>query len=80
VFLGLAGEHALGLVAVALALAVLFVGVLYADVLIHEVLSVHVGDSVVGGLEVGVGDEAIALREARLIARDLGRLDQGAEA
>jgi len=66
---------------VALALAVLLVGVLDADVLVHEVLAVHVRDGVIGGLEVGVGHEAVVLREAVLgVARDLGRGDERAEA
>jgi len=79
--LGLGGQHALRGVAVALALAVLLVGVLDADVLVHEVLAVHVRDGVIGGLEVGVGHEAVVLREAVLgVARDLGRGDERAEA
>lgn len=63
-----------------LALAVLLVRVLHADILVHEVLGVHVCDGVVGGLEVGVGDEAVAFGEAGFVAGDLGRRDQGAEA
>ena len=56
----LCGEHAFGLVAVALALTVFLVGVLDGDVLVHEVLVVHVGNGVVGRFEVAVGDEAVA--------------------
>ena len=80
VFLGLSSQHALGLIAMPLALTVLLVGVLHADVLVHEVLRVHVCDCVVAGLEVGVGDEAVALGEAGFVAGDLGRGDEGAEA
>jgi hypothetical protein len=80
VLLCLGGEHALSDVAMAFALAVLLVGILHADVLVHEVLAVHVGDGVVGGLEGGVGDEAVALGEPGLVAGDLWRLDERAEA
>lgn len=78
--LGLGGEHPLGLVAVALALAVLLVRVLHADVLIHEELAVHVVDGIVAGLEAAVADEAVALAQAVVVAGDLGRGDEGAEA
>jgi hypothetical protein len=59
--LGLRGEHALGWVAVALALAVLFVGVLHADGAVEQGLAVHVCDGVVGGVEGGVGEEGVPL-------------------
>ena len=55
----------------AFALAVLLVGVLDGDVFVHEVLVVHVGDGVVGGFEVGVGDEAVAFGEVGFVAGDL---------
>ena len=72
VLAGLGGEHALGLVAVALAFAVFFVGVLDRDFLVHEVLAVHVGDGFVGGFEVGKGYEAVPFGEVGIIAGDLG--------
>lgn len=80
VLLGLGGQHALGVVAVSLALAVLLVGVLDADVLVHEELAVHVVDGVVAGLEGAVADEAVALAEPVVVAGDLGGRDEGAEA
>ena len=80
VFLCLGGEHALCFITMALALPVLLVGILYADVLVHQILTVHVGDGVVRGLEGGIGDKAVALGEAGLITRDLGSLDERAEA
>ena len=67
----LGGEHALCLVAVALAFAVFLVGVLDGDVLVHEILVVHVGDGVVGGFEIAVGDETVAFGEVGLVAGDL---------
>ena len=72
VLAGLGGEHALGLVAVALAFAVFFVGVLDRDFLVHEVLAVHVGDGFVGGFEVGEGYETVAFGEVGIVAGDLG--------
>ena len=48
----------------------------------------HVGDGVVGGLEVGVADEAVAFAEIGLVACNLGqivskvtvqRIEEGAE-
>ena len=80
VFLCLGGEHALCFITMALALPVLLVGILYADVLVHQILTVHVGDGVVRGLEVGVGHEAVTLGQASLVAGDLGRLHERAEA
>lgn len=83
VFAGLGGEEALGLVAVALALAVLLVGVLDGDFFVREVLAVHVGDGFVGGLEGGEGDEAVAFAEVGVVAGDLcaggGELARGEE-
>ena len=39
---------------------------------VHEELAVHGLDSGVGGFKIGVGDETVALRLARLwVARDL---------
>lgn len=67
----LCGEHALCLVAVALAFAVFLEGVLDGDVLVHKVLVVHVGDGVVGGFEIAVRDEAVAFGEVGFVARDL---------
>lgn len=78
-FLGLRSQHTLSFVTVTFAFAVFLVGILHGDVFVHEVLAVHVRDGVVGGFEVGVGDESIAFREAGFISRDLGRRDQGAE-
>lgn len=63
-----------------LALAVFLVCVLHRDVFVHEELPVHVGDGVVGGFEVGVGYESVALGQSGFVARDLGRRDEGAEA
>jgi hypothetical protein len=79
VFLGLGGEHAFCFVAMALAFAIFLISILHADVLVHKVLAVHVGDGIVGGFEGGVGDESVALGEAGLVARDLGRLNERAE-
>lgn len=69
---GLGGEHALGLVAVALAFAVFFVGVLDRDFFVHEVLAVHIGDGFIGGFEVGEGYEAVPFGEVGIVAGDLG--------
>ena len=77
---GLRSEHSLCFVAVAFAFAIFLVGVLYTDLLIHEVLSAHVRDCIVGGLEVGVGDEAIAFGQVGLVASDLGLGNKCAEA
>lgn len=77
--LGLLRKHALGLVAVALALAVLLVGVLDRDLLAHHVLAVHAGNGGVRRVEVAVGDEAVALAHVVLVACNLGRLCQLAE-
>ena len=68
---GLGGEHALGLVAVALAFAVLFVGVLDGDFFVHEILAIHVGNGIVGGLEIGEGDETVAFGEVGFVAGNL---------
>jgi hypothetical protein len=57
----LSGEHAFGLGAVPLALAVLLERVLAGDRLVHEELPVHRFECSVGRLEIGVGNEAIAL-------------------
>merc|ERR1712225_151603 len=70
ILLARASEHTLRLITVSLALAVLLVRVLHGDVLVHQVLAVHVCDGVVGGLEAGVRDEAVAFREAGLVACD----------
>jgi hypothetical protein len=80
VFFRLAGKLTLGGVAVALSFAVFFVCVLHADFFVHQVLAVHVGDGVVGGFEVGVGDEAVAFGERGFVAGDLGGRDEGAKA
>lgn len=80
VFLRLASQHPLRLITVSLALAVLLVGVLHRDLLVREVLPVHVRNRVVGGFERGVRDEAVALGETGLVARDLGRCLEGPEA
>ena len=64
----------------AFAFAILLVGILYTDLLIHEVLSAHVRDCIVGGLEVGVGDEAVAFGEVGLVASDLRLSNECAEA
>ena len=69
----LCSEHSLCLISVAVAFAVLLVRVLYRDVLVHEVLVMHVGDCVVGGLEVRVGYEAVAFGEIGFVASDLER-------
>jgi hypothetical protein len=58
---GLSREHSLRLVTMSLTLAVLLVGVLHRDLFVHEVLTVHVGDGVVGRLEIGERHEPIAL-------------------
>lgn len=80
VLLGLCSELAFGLVAVALALAVLLVGVLDRDGLVDEILVVHVSDGVVRRLEGRVADEAVALGHALVVACDLGRRHELAEA
>lgn len=74
--LGLSGKSTLCLVTVALALAVLLVGVLDADLLVQEVLAVHVADGVVGGVEVGEGDETVALGQVGLVASNLSKLER----
>lgn len=79
-FLGLGREHALSLITVALALAVLLVGVLHADVLVHKILPIHIGNGVVGSFEVAIGDEAIALGQSLIAARNLGWSNERAEA
>jgi hypothetical protein len=71
VLAGLGGEFALGIVAVALALAVLLVRVLDRDGLVHQVLAVHVLDRLVRGLEVGEGYKAVALGQIAVVPRDL---------
>lgn len=80
VLLRLRSERALRSVTVTLALAVLLESVLDRDLLVHEELAVHVLDRIVGGFERGVGDESIALADVGVVARDLGRSDQRAEA
>lgn len=77
--LGLLREHALGLVAVALALAVLLVGVLDRDLLAHHVLAVHAGNGRVRRVKVAKGDEAVALGQAVFVAGNLGGDRQRAE-
>lgn len=67
----LRGEETLGLVAMALALAVFFVGVLHRDFFVHEVLPVHAFDGLVGRFEGVVRDEAVALGGTRLVAGNL---------
>jgi hypothetical protein len=68
---GLGGEHTLGLVAVTLTFAVLFVGVLDGDFFVHEVLAIHVCNGIVGGLEIGEGDETVAFGEVGFITGNL---------
>ena len=77
---GLRSEHAFGFVTVALTFAIFLIGVLYTDFLVHKVLPAHVGDGVVGGLKVGIGDEAVAFGQVGLVAGDLGLGDECAEA
>ena len=78
--LGLRSEHTFCFIAVTLAFTVLFVGVLYTDFLVHEVLAAHVGDGIIGGLEVGVGDEAVAFGQVGLVTSDLGLGNECTEA
>jgi hypothetical protein len=68
---GLLRKHALCFVSVALALPVLLVCILHRDLFVYHVLSVHVGDGGIRGLEVAEGDEAVALGDANVVARDL---------
>ena len=79
-FLRLSRECTLGGIAVSVSFAVFFVGVLHADFAVHEVLAVHISDSVVGGVEGGVGDEAVVFAEVGVVAGDFGGRDEGAEA
>lgn len=78
--LGLGGELPLGVVAVALALAVLFEGVLDRDLAAEQVLVAEVVDGGVGALKVAKADEAEALGGAGVVARDLGQGEERAEA
>lgn len=78
--LRLLGQHALCFVAVAGSLAVFLVGVLHGDLLAHHVLAVHVRDGGIRGVEVGVGNKAVPLRDVEFIAGDLGGGDELAEA
>ena len=78
--LGLRSEHTFCFIAVAFAFTILLVGVLYTDFLVHEVLPAHICDGIVGGLEVGVGDEAVTFGQVRLVASDLGLGNECAEA
>lgn len=61
VFPSLRCEHTFGFITVSLAFAIFLVRVLDRDFFVHEILTVHVGDCFVRGLEIGKGDEAIAL-------------------
>lgn len=72
VLLALGSKLALGLVAVALALAVLLVGVLDGDGLAEEVLAVHSGHGSIASLEGVKTNEAIALGDVVVIAHDVG--------
>lgn len=74
VLAGLCGESTLSSITMALALAILLVGVLDANLFVHKVLSIHVGDSVVGGFERRERDEAVTLGEVVLVASDLGKI------
>ena len=71
VLLALGGQLALGLVTMALALAVLLVGVFDRDGLAKQVLAVHGSDSGVTGLERVEADEAIALGDVVLVAHNV---------
>jgi hypothetical protein len=68
------------LVSVTLALAVLLESVLHCDLPVVQELAVHVRDRIVRGVEGRVRDEAVAFAEVRLVAGDLGRRHQRAEA
>lgn len=79
-FLGLLRQLSLGLVAVALPLAVLLEGVLHADLLAEHVLPVQVRDGGVAALKVAEADEAEALAHAAVVPGHLGQAQQRAEA
>ena len=68
---GLLREHALSFITVALAFSVLLVCILNHDFFVHHVLAVHVGDGGVSRFEIAEGDEAIALGDTDVIARNL---------
>jgi hypothetical protein len=70
------GEHTLCLVSMALSLSVLLVRVLHRDLLVHHELAMHAGNGAIGRFKVTIGDEAVALGQAVLVAGDLGRVDQ----
>ena len=75
VSLGLFRQHTLGFVSVSLTLSILLVRILNRNLLAHDILVVHAGDSRVGGFEVAVRDETIALGCARdVVARNLWRI------
>jgi Tfp pilus assembly protein PilZ len=67
----LSGKHSLSLVTVSLAFAVLLVSVLNGDLFVHQVLTVHVGDGVIRGLEVGERDESVALGKIVFVTGNL---------
>ena len=73
----LLGEHTFCLVSMALSLPILLVRILDRDLLIHHELAVHTGNGAIRRFKVAIGDEAIALGQAVLVAGDLGRVDQG---
>jgi hypothetical protein len=79
VLLALGGEFALGLVAVALALAVLLVGVLDRDGLAEQVLAVHGGAGGVAGLERVEADKAVALGDVVVVADNVWLAQDAAE-
>lgn len=69
-------EQTLCIVSVARTLAVLLVCILHGDLLALHVLAVHVGDGSIRGVEVGVGNEAVALGQSEIVARNLGGADE----
>lgn len=70
-FPSLRGQRSLGLITMSLSLAILFVRILHGNLLIHEVLAVHIGNCCVRGLEIGKGDESIALGQIVVIPSNL---------
>jgi hypothetical protein len=77
----LLSQHSLCRVAMPLSFAIFLICVLNADVFVHEILAVHICNSIIRGLKITVGYEAIALREAVLgIACNLWWGDERAKA
>ena len=67
----LSSQETLGLVSVALALAVLLVCILDVDFLVHEKLLVHVFYRLVGSFKGVIGDEAESFGDACIVSRNL---------